>query len=853
MKKMWMKGMAFVCAAIMTLSFAQAGFAQEDIPEGEITETESEQEESEQEESEQEESEQEESKQEESEQGESEQEESEYESLEQESWTVVFDAGEGVFEDGDKTKTYSAMDGESLDNVHPYDAPIAEGKQFAGWSFEENSKEAVEDLYAWYQVYQDVTFYAVWENAYTITLDAGEGFFYETDNKTEIARIEKGETIGTLQAPQIEESAEKAFDCYCFDKEGRKPVPADYVPDEDMTVYARWKGTYKVTFDAGDGDIYCGDGEPAKKKTILVGRGDALDSVYSSFYRFEHPYIDEKYKKAFAGWSTDLSGSSIIKPGKVTAIVPEGDMTLYAIWKEAVEITYIAGEGYFNGDDSCKTEQYIVGKGDPVGYYYPYCEISEDIPKAFAGWALDAKGLNIVDIESYEPTEDTTLYAVWADACVVTFVTDEGTFPDETQTCVFKSLKGEPLNFDPDLYLEGKEARWATDPDGQNMIPDLREFCPEKDITLYAVWKDSADVYFDAGEAEFTDSEDTKRTLCGWAAEGDTLSSLHFNAPMTAPAHKEFAGWATDPEGKNLIKDEKSQIISDGDVYYAIWKEVKTVPVLQVDHNQEAKLTGVNVDGKTIDENDYIIRQDGNNVVIELTETFKKTLPAGAKITAVFDSGSYDGEVAAGEIMNYAILSVENQDQEVEVKEDSSKVIGPVEEVVVEASGPYDSLAEVSVNGQVLQRDVQYVASPGSTIITFTKAYLKTLKAGVNNEVIISYKDGGTAKTTFAMEAVSEEKIEETETETVKETETESETIKETESETIKETEKETVKETEAEKARESKVKAEKENTSANTKAVKTEDPTPLLFLSMMMAVSVFAILMVLGKKRNHR
>ena len=866
MKKTWMKGAALLCAAVMTLSFAQSGFAQEESAEEVPTGTESVQESEEPEDDLQNDAS--EGTEEGSEALESEEQntgdndsdnhatenqdsESEYEGLE---WTVVFDAGEGAFEDGEKTKTYIAMDGEYLDNVCPYSSPTAEGKEFVGWSRDENSKEVLDDLFVWYQVHQDVTFYAVWNDAYTITLDAGEGFFYEEDNKTETAQIQKGEMIGTLQAPWIEESAEKAFDCYCFDKEGNNPIPNDYVPDKDMTVYARWKGTYKVTFDAGEGELYCGDGEVSKQKTILVGVGDSLDSVYSSFYRFENPYIDDKFKKAFKGWSTDPSGNSIIGEGKLIYLVPEGDMTLYAVWMDTYQITYVTEEGYFEGDEDLKTVQELVGKGKPIEYHSPWCDISPDSKKAFAGWATDAKGENIIsryDLGPYVPTEDMTIYAIWKDAYTINFVTEEGEFSDGTKSESYNVVKGERLEFMPDVfYQEGLHARWAADPEGKNMVSDLYEFVPDKDMTLYAIWKNKAYVSFDTREGQFAieDPDEQKFVTLYSGAEGDTLYSLHFNWEVIPPAHKVFAGWATDPEGKNLIKDEKNYIISDGEIFYASWEEVKTIPVLQVDHNREDKLTGVKVNGEKVDENDYIIRQDGNNIVIELTEAFKETLPAGAKITAEFDSGSYDGEVAAGEIMNYAILSVENQDQEVEVRDGSSNVIGSVDEVVVEASGPFEALDQVAVNGKVLQRDEQYVATPGSTIITFTDKYLKTLKAGEENAVTISYKDGGTAKTTFVMEAAPEEEIKETETEkeTVKETETE--TVRETESETVKETEKETVKESETEKAKESETKAEKGTSSSG--AVKTGDQTPLTFLAIMLVASALAVVAILGRKR---
>ena len=124
--------------------------------------------------------------------------------------------------------------------------------------------------------------------------------------------------------------------------------------------------------------------------------------------------------------------------------------------------------------------------------------------KYFLGWSTDKTREHII---SELPSAGTTLYAIWADACVITYMgkgfVEKGlniVQAHRNDTDVWIEITypaGIPVQMvQPYVITTGDnhetievEVNWATDIEGTNIIGDLAEYIPTKDITLYAITK----------------------------------------------------------------------------------------------------------------------------------------------------------------------------------------------------------------------------------------------------------------------------------------------------------------------------------------------------------------------------
>lgn len=108
----------------------------------------------------------------------------------------------------------------------------------------------------------------------------------------------------------------------------------------------------------------------------------------------------------------------------------------------------------------------------------------------------------------------------------------------------------------------------------------------------------------------------------------------------------------------------------------------------------------------------------------------------------------------------------EKEDSKVPTQEYTYKVVSGEnqtyknEDLTVKFDAPVEELVEVSINGNKLDAEY-YTATKGSTVLTVSKTYLKTLKAGTYT-LVAKYENGEIAQTTFVVaEAQDETKADE--------------------------------------------------------------------------------------------
>ena len=298
-----------------------------------------------------------------------------------------------------------------------------EGYSFAGWALSESADAPDYEERAQISLSEtNLTLYAVWknENMYTVSLYASAD--------AEPVLIEVSKAVGKITPEQIAElnlqndgyllygwsSASDAKSIYC---EADEDIPV-YA---EQKLYAVWKETVTVTFDANGGTL--------ASKTAEVSQTVAKSAPYELQ---SNPFKNNG--SIFYGWATSADGARVYIDG--AEITTSEDTTLYAIWKsKTATITFEAN----NGTASSKT---ISASYDASAANYAY-----ELPKCtaskkgfyFAGWAKTDTVQNASYL--YEPlseqlaSEPVTWYAIWLPlSYTLSFDVQESVTPDFSLT-----------------------------------------------------------------------------------------------------------------------------------------------------------------------------------------------------------------------------------------------------------------------------------------------------------------------------------------------------------------------------------------------------------------------------------
>ena len=190
--------------------------------------------------------------------------------------------------------------------TYPYETEItitAKDKtnyEFEKWSNGETDKTIT------FSITEDTNIYPIYTtNKYTITFNTNGG---TTD--TESINVNVGEAIGTLPIPTPPTG--KVFDGWYTELTDGVKVTSSYVPNNNITIYARYKNpTYTISFDAGEGSAV---------NDIEVEQGDSIGTLPTST---RNGYILE-------GWYEENTYETKI----TSSTIPTGNVTYYAKWEE---------------------------------------------------------------------------------------------------------------------------------------------------------------------------------------------------------------------------------------------------------------------------------------------------------------------------------------------------------------------------------------------------------------------------------------------------------------------------------------------------------------------------------------
>ena len=495
-----------------------------------------------------------------------------------EALVVTFHANNGT----EDTATQKIFGGKGTLKANTF---TCEGKIFAGWATSADGAVAYEDGAA-ITTETNLELYAVWSDAYTVTLRNG-------DTDTTVL-VPQNSAIGS-RIP-----ADPTKKGYTFEGwfNGEEKLTAETVISGDVIYTAQWSPiTYTIAFSGGEG-----------------GQG-AMDSIPAT-YDQEVTLPKNTFTRPgyyFNGWSASSGASSGSyadeKPVKNLTTKQGETVTLYAAWYGLpVNVTLHPNyDGAENGTRTCivgSNYNYILKEGggtkfdaiqDPVRTGY-----------IFDGWFDAAEGGNAVGPSYKFTAEDAEngfhLYAHWTKGITVHFDGNgyRGTLKDQTVTPdkVYSKLPYlSESNYPANKALDGWYIKNADGSFGEAVTKDT--VFSGDEVTLIAKWRDYQYIikynvkYSDKNTTTGTMADqtapfgqDVQLTPCGFSREGYT-----------------FAGWSESSYGSTVKYADGATInrpfeegdywedgSEDGETYnlYAVWTESKSPEQLEAEAKLEA-------------------------------------------------------------------------------------------------------------------------------------------------------------------------------------------------------------------------------------------------------------------------
>lgn len=345
-------------------------------------------------------------------------------------------------------------------------------------------------------------------------------------------------------------------------------------------------GYYSVTFVAEGGTVVVGETRCGTPYTMEVSQGGGI------YKRITAESFDTDGKaRVFAGWSYEPDGNVELTENTIYGYYPSKDITFYAVWTEAVRVTYDAVEGYFldnSSGEEVKVRQLTikVKKGDTL----PGATVhNDDRHRMILGLSYTKGGsLDIPQKDIWATTvdKDITLYCVWADAYVVTYNANGGyyTVNGEKSECSERQYQkgyGISMYYQPhheNRYMVFKG--WSLTPGGD--VIDVFALRPDGDITFYAVWSDEtpgnvirisgSDRYHTSMKAALEYRKETGIIpnyviLASGTNYADALSGSYISYTEGAP----ILLVPNDPDSEELYEEIRSFILGELDSHETIY------------------------------------------------------------------------------------------------------------------------------------------------------------------------------------------------------------------------------------------------------------------------------------------
>ncbi len=270
--------------------------------------------------------------------------------------------------------------------------------------------------------------------------------------------------------------------------------------------------------------------------TITYNGSDAAEANYTQ--KFEHdarvsliPNAFTKADHTFIGWS-ETEGGTTVNYNEGAAVDFNEDKPLYAIWESTANtwtITFMGSGGSVpNTLPPMESYTQAVVKNSSANLVINNFVFGES---AFSGWTVTENGTTAeyANGDSITPADNITLYAVWADAALVTFYANYEGDNGISLTQIMLKNKSTPLDRNKfsrhQYYFEG----WNINPTGGGDFYADEEFVElADDIDLYAQWVQAP--YSDSnGKFIYSNGQNLKLTK---GATGSTVTWIEKNITL---------------------------------------------------------------------------------------------------------------------------------------------------------------------------------------------------------------------------------------------------------------------------------------------------------------------------------
>lgn len=281
--------------------------------------------------------------------------------------------------------------------------------------------------------------------------------------------------------------------------------------------------------------------------------------------------IPEREGYTFLGWGrTNDSTNPIFRPGEVYKV--DASIKLYAVWMKRITLTYDSNGGIGNPDPESivlyNTETksiFNISKNSPVKNGY-----------RFLGWSRnkDAISAEYSPGDAIELSLDQTLYAVWEEGASVTYTISYNANGGEGAPSAQTKAEGTSV-----ILSNTKPTRngyefvgWGIDETSTTVTYNLGDnYDKDEDITLYAVWKKTITLTYNANGGSGSPSTQT-------ATIYNSANNYTFTVSSISPSRSDysFQGWGTSADSEEASYHSGDKITIDSDsMIYAVWKKVE--------------------------------------------------------------------------------------------------------------------------------------------------------------------------------------------------------------------------------------------------------------------------------------
>lgn len=590
-------------------------------------------------------------------------------------YTVTFHANDSTasfYDDGDgsnlgKEHTEVYLEGDVIRNSTDLDPAYLvnndANKMFCCWATTADASSGTDEERIVVNGNLDV--YAVWKPLVKVRFNTNSDKITIWDNPSEsyvkatTRSYAEGASIGIYDYDSFNNIPEgKFFAGWATTADATKPT-YNITAANGLELYAVWADKIVVTLDANGGYFDQGDFIRAR---VFMPESDYFGS---------HPDWEDD-SKVFIGWATtpDATVPDVYEDEPVYA----GLDTVYAVWGDAVTVTYDANGGYLDLYDepvTSYTDQFEKGsKFTSLNAYYP------DQSYKFSGWYTEKEGGD--PVYNTELTQDMTVYAHWDKTHAVTLHANGGYFEtagNVERTRYFTDNEsfyaGEyntPEIDDANTIFAG----WATTANAEtpDIIPGHTNM---KGITdVYAVWETSITITLHANGGYF--DETSSNTVSFKARKGSRLGALDDYEAQSNDAYKRDDGKRSlSATGAALASD---YVLNSNTDLYVIWTDLVdvtydagdgyvygeggktyTVKVAKNEPWSANEFTAVN-NSADIGFLGWSVTPDGKSVVKTITPVSAQTLYAayadGPKVTLLSTAGGTVRGTVNGEAVNQA-------------------------------------------------------------------------------------------------------------------------------------------------------------------------------------------------------